>query len=139
MRNSNALLRTGGLATAHMQQLAGDDNEDIVVRGVGTVPVNDLMLARGVTPTYPLEYFESNGWLRPTVTLPELRPQAKSIEYFGYIRDLVKKDPPGVASVLAYIEILMSSLVGSQIATKCSGASGPGHVDHRRIPGVSRQ
>lgn len=110
MRNSNALLRTGGLTAAHMQQLAEDANEDIVVRGVGTVPVNNLMLARGVTPTYPLEYFELNGWLRPTVTLPELRLHAEIIDYFGYIRDQVKKDPPGVASLLAYIETLMSPL-----------------------------
>lgn len=62
MNNAIAKLNTGGLSVAQVQEVDADDGEEILVRGIGDNPVRELILTKGIVPTYPLEYFAANNY-----------------------------------------------------------------------------
>ncbi|XP_062542420.1 LOW QUALITY PROTEIN: uncharacterized protein LOC134210386 [Armigeres subalbatus] len=103
-------LNTGGLSAAQVQDVDADDGDDILVRGVGDNPVRELILAKGIVPTYPLEYFAANNWSKPIITLPAIRENATIVDYHNHIKGTIKREPPSVGSVLAFLELLCSTI-----------------------------
>ncbi|BEP11675.1 nucleoprotein [Armigeres subalbatus rhabdovirus] len=110
MKDAIAKLNTGGLSAAQVQEIDADDGEDIVVRGIGDNPVRELILSKGIIPTYPLEYFEANNWTKPIVTLPMARPNAAIVGYYTHIRTAIRRDAPSIGSVLAFIELICAMI-----------------------------
>ena len=42
-----------------------------------------MIINRGITPSYPLQWFEKHRWIKPVVTIPEMRAEAKIDDFFG--------------------------------------------------------
>lgn len=61
MEEDLKLLNTGGLTDAQNMEMAADDGEAVRARGVGTRAVQGMIIHRGITPSYPLQWFEKNG------------------------------------------------------------------------------
>lgn len=54
MEEDLALLNTGGLTDAQNMEMADDDGEPVRARGVGARSVREMIINRGITPSYGL-------------------------------------------------------------------------------------
>lgn len=85
MEEDLALLNTGGLTDAQNNEIGEDDGEPVRARGIGARPVQEMIIHRGITPSYPLQWFQKHGWLKPIVTVPAMRKDSKVDDYYAYI------------------------------------------------------
>lgn len=53
-------LLTGGLTEAQAIEANEEDTEDKVVRGIGSNPIQEMRIDKGIPPTYPLQWFAAN-------------------------------------------------------------------------------
>lgn len=88
MNNQIKYLVTGGLTEAQAIDADGDNNEDVVVRGIGSNPIQEMRLEKGIPPTYLLQWFSANKWNKPPITLPRPRAGAHLNDYYHILASI---------------------------------------------------
>lgn len=54
-------LVTGGLTEAQAIEADKESTEDVVVRGIGSNPIQEMRIDKGIPPTYPLQWCVANN------------------------------------------------------------------------------
>lgn len=83
-----------------------EDNEDIVVRGIGTNPIQEMRIDKGIPPTYPLQWFEANNWNKPPITLPQPREGARIHDYYHVITNTYRRESVPVNPAMTFLNML---------------------------------
>lgn len=96
-------LVTGGLTEAQSIDADGENNEDVVVRGIGSNPIQEMRLEKGIPPTYPLQWFAANKWNKPPITLPGPRAGANLNDYYHIITNTYRRESVSVTSSLTFL------------------------------------
>lgn len=108
MEEDLALLMTGGLTEAQNNAIGEDDGEPIRARGIGKRAIQEMIIHRGIAPSYPLQWFQKNGWNKPTITVPEMRKNAKIGDYFAHITGEYRGGVVSPATVMVFMRCLCS-------------------------------
>ncbi|XP_001657741.2 uncharacterized protein LOC110674317 [Aedes aegypti] len=105
-------LVTGGLTEAQSIDADGENNEDVVVRGIGSNPIQEMRLEKGIPPTYPLQWFAANKWNKPPITLPGPRAGANLNDYYHIITNTYRRESVSVTSSLTFLQLLCRQIAG---------------------------
>ncbi|XP_001657740.2 uncharacterized protein LOC5567833 [Aedes aegypti] len=105
-------LVTGGLTEAQSIDADGENNEDVVVRGIGSNPIQEMRLEKGIPPTYPLQWFAANKWNKPPITLPGPRAGANLNDYYHIITNTYRRESVSVTSSLTFLQLLCRQITG---------------------------
>lgn len=105
-------LSTGGLTEAQAIDAAGDNDEDVVVRGIGSNPIREMRIEKGIPPTYPLQWFANNKWNKPPITLPGPRAGATLNDYYHLIVNMYRRESVSIISSLTFLQLLCQQITG---------------------------
>lgn len=112
MNNQIKYLVTGGLTEAQSIDADGENNEDVVVRGIGSNPIQEMRLEKGIPPTYPLQWFSANKWNKPPITLPGPRAGANLNDYYHIIASTYRRESVSITSALTFLQMLCRQITG---------------------------
>lgn len=110
MEEDLTLLTTGELTEAQNNAIGEDDGEPIRTREIGKRAIQEMIIHRGIAPSYPFQWFQKNDWKKPTVTVPEMRKDAKVGDYFAYILGEFRGGVVSPATVLVFMRCLCGLL-----------------------------